>query len=164
MSRHTLEVSFNAAADETSPVFVRTDTELELLLARLSERQQPNPPSIVLLERPVVGPHAMPDHVVKIDMNRHAGIGAILFGGPRDTVPVNAPDIAQVAPEGGVWVTKSTSAVPDDAPPLYIDSATLTEFPRDATLPLDTWRAALREFMRTGMRPTVVDWQPSDVY
>ncbi|WP_367134024.1 Imm1 family immunity protein [Saccharothrix sp. HUAS TT1] len=66
---------------------------------------------------------------------------------------------------GGVWVARCESwEPPADAPPLYIDKAVMTEFPRHAVLPLDLWREALHEFMRTGRRPTCVEWDVSAVY
>ncbi|MEU4806359.1 Imm1 family immunity protein [Actinosynnema sp. NPDC023587] len=149
----------------SQPTTVYTEPELERLLDTLLQRDQPNPPVLVARERTRYEGTEEPDHLVKIDMCARAGIGAILILGPRDIVPPDAPDHAHLDPQGGVWVTQAhDTTVPGDAPPLYIDKATLTEFPRDAALPLDVWRAALREFMRTGLRPGTVSWQPSEVY
>ncbi|GAA3885641.1 hypothetical protein GCM10022243_58080 [Saccharothrix violaceirubra] len=164
MSPHELEVWFDAAQDETVPVLVRTDAELDALLDRLVDRDLPHPPNMTLTTRPLVGPHATPDHLVKIDTDRSAGLGAILLLGPLDIVPTTALDHDRIDPEGGIWVTRTDPPAPDTAPPLYIDKATRTRYPHDAALPLATWRIALHELLHTGLRPTTVDWQPSDVY
>jgi len=47
---------------------------------------------------------------------------------------------------------------------LYIDRETRTAFPKEATLPLNLLRELLHEFMRTGKRPTCVDWQQTDIF
>ncbi|WP_184698502.1 Imm1 family immunity protein [Saccharothrix tamanrassetensis] len=98
-------------------------------------------------------------------MDGRAGIGAILFAGPRDMLPSDTPDLAGLGPDGGVWVTRATNTpAPDNAPPLYIDKATLTQFPRSAALPLTVWRRALHELATTGLRPPSLQWQTSEYY
>jgi hypothetical protein len=47
---------------------------------------------------------------------------------------------------------------------LYIDRETRTAFPKEATLPLNLLRELLHELMRTGKRPTCVDWQQTDIF
>lgn len=114
---------------------------------------------LVVRERPRVLDGRFPDHQIKIDVSREAQLGAILCQGPPDF----APDAVLDDPEGGTWVTRS-DVVDPDAPPLYIDKATPTEFPADAVIPLAQWRKALGELLATGRRPTCVDWQDSDVF
>ncbi|MDU0293814.1 Imm1 family immunity protein [Saccharothrix longispora] len=58
----------------------------------------------------------------------------------------------------------STDRPSDGACVLYMDKATRTPFPSSASVPLESWRAALRELLQTGRRPTCVRWQDTDVF
>ena len=163
---YTLDVWYHLAeAPSDLPRTLRSESELAEVLAYVLVNHQPNPPVFVARERPRVGRRGRPDHQVKVDADGAGGVGAILAMGPRDFVPESAPDFVGTSPDGGVWVAECKSwEPPADAPPLYVDKAVMTRFPRHAVLPLDLWREALHEFMRTGRRPTCVEWDVSAVY
>jgi hypothetical protein len=163
---YTLDVwYYRADAPSDAPRTVRSESELADVLTYVLTNHQPNPPVLVARERPKVGRRGRPDHQIKIDADREGGVGSVLAMGPRDFVPELAPDFARTPPDGGVWVARSVGWVPPaGTPPLYIDKAVMTEFPWNAVLPLDLWREALHEFMRTGLRPTCVEWDVSAVY
>lgn len=146
---------YGHGGDPAVPVPVRSAEELDRVLDFISTTAQPNPSVLVARERPRIGPRAKPDHHVKIDVDGAARLGAICFVGPHS----DAPD----GYDSAAWVTRTVEAV-QDAPPIYLDKATRTEFPRDAVVPFALVREALHEFRETGERPTCVQWQLSDVY
>lgn len=45
-----------------------------------------------------------------------------------------------------------------------MDFDTRTRFPADAAISWEKLREALEELTETGLRPTCVDWQKSDVF
>jgi hypothetical protein len=45
-----------------------------------------------------------------------------------------------------------------------VDFDTRTRFPADAAISWEKLREALEELAETGLRPTCVDWQESDVF
>ncbi|GAA3465442.1 Imm1 family immunity protein [Saccharothrix longispora] len=147
------------AGDE--PEVVTTAEALDRVLDYILEHPQPHPPVFTVRDRPRLMDGRYPDHEVKVDADRGAGIGAILCGGPADF----APDAVLSDERGGSWVSLgSTSRPSDGACVLYMDKATRTPFPSSASVPLESWRAALHELLQTGRRPTCVRWQDTDVF
>lgn len=147
--------------DGDEPEVVTTQEVLDRILDYILDHPQPHPPVLTVRDRPRLMDGRYPDHEVKVDANRHAGIGAILCSGPQDF----APDAHVSEESGGSWMSLSlTPRQPRSAPALYMDKATRTEFPDNAVVPLELWRAALHELLETGKRPTCVQWQETDVF
>ncbi|MBB5801261.1 hypothetical protein F4560_001029 [Saccharothrix ecbatanensis] len=151
----------DSCGDGGEPEVVTTQEALDRILDYIQDHPQPHPPVLTVRDRPRLMDGRYPDHEVKIDANRHAGIGAILCSGPADF----APD-ADVSGEGGdSWMSLAPTVHPrTSAPALYMDKATRTKFPDNAVVPLELWRAALHELLETGKRPTCVQWQETDVF
>ncbi|GAA1294353.1 Imm1 family immunity protein [Saccharothrix xinjiangensis] len=142
------------------PRLVTTPEGLDQVLDHILDHPQPHPPVITVRDRPRLMNGRYPDHEIKIDADRHAGIGAILCSGPPDFAPeATTPD-----EHGGAWITLAQTTLPEDAPALYMDKATTTAFPHNAVVPLETWRKALHELLHTGTRPTCVQWQDTDLF
>ena len=59
------------------------------------------------------------------------------------------------------WISHNARP-PADAPVLVFDEQAPASFPEDAVIPVDQIRAALREYLETGQRPTRVAWRESD--
>lgn len=64
---------------------------------------------------------------------------------------------------GGEIAYSYDPAEPNHAPGLILDPEGV-DFPHTASLPLDVVRQAVAEYMRTGVRPTCVQWQPGEWY
>ncbi|GAA0589248.1 hypothetical protein GCM10010174_00100 [Kutzneria viridogrisea] len=74
-------------------------------------------------------------------------------------VPVG---VLRVADADGLWVSRNPAGDQGGKPPVaYHYMGVGEEFPPDAELPLDEVRAAVLEYVRIGVRPTCVQWQPS---
>lgn len=156
---YTLDVWFfpeNRSA--RMPQAVSSHSDLDALLARLVEREQPHPAQIVARERPTVGPRNQPDTLIKLAVAGTGKVGALLFVSPESWAEPAEGDTST-----GIYVTRAETAAPD-APTLFIDKATGTPFPADAVLPVERIHEALEEFRQTGERPSCVDWQESAVY
>jgi hypothetical protein len=148
--------------DGDEPELVTSHEALDLILDYILDHPRPHPPVLTVRDRPRLMDGRYADHEVKIDADRHAGIGAILCSGPTDF----APDATVSGESGGSWMSLGgpTTRPPKGAPALYMDKATRTEFPDDAVVPLELWRTALHELLETGKRPTCVQWQETDVF
>ncbi|MBP2334686.1 hypothetical protein JOF41_000864 [Saccharothrix coeruleofusca] len=143
------------------PQVVTTPEALDQVLDYILDHPQPHPPVITVRDRPRLLDGRYPDHEVKVDADRRAGVGAMLCSGPADF----APDTDTSGDHGGGWITLDrTDRLPEDTPALYMDKATRTRFPANALVPLPLWRQALHELLKTGTRPTCVQWQDTDVF
>ncbi|MEU4806358.1 Imm1 family immunity protein [Actinosynnema sp. NPDC023587] len=147
--------------DGEDPEVVSTPDALDRILDYILDHPQPHPPVLTVRDRPRLMDGRYPDHEVKIDADRDAGLGAVLCSGPADF----APDATVTGGDGGSWMTLARGTHPphDTTPALYMDKATRTEFPSDALLPLALWRKSLHELLQTGRRPTCVQWQDTDL-
>jgi hypothetical protein len=61
------------------------------------------------------------------------------------------------------WITRSPQPAPD-APELLFDPEAGTNYPAGAAIPVDQLRRAIEEYLRTGERPTSLDWQEAEQY
>jgi hypothetical protein len=59
------------------------------------------------------------------------------------------------------WITHNPQPS-GDAPTLLYDDQAPANFPVDAVLPVDQLRRAVEEYLRTGQRPTCVQWRVPD--
>lgn len=156
--KHALDLwYFTETRQADDPVTVRSEQELERALEEVLAYKQPHPTPVCAQGRPTFGPLNLPDHQLKFDVDAEAGVGAIhAFG---------SPDFHGDEAAGAFYSRVSRRTPADDVSPaaLYIDFDTRTRFPPDAAIPLALLRQALLEFMKTGRRPTCVEWQESDV-
>ena len=173
--KHALDVWYftdtNAADD---PVTVESNSDLERVLAEVLAHKQFHPTVVCVKDRPTLdGPLNLPDHQLKFDVDVSHRIAAIHTMGPSSFLPANFDVHGAVGelPEGVMraWVTKgsysdSTTVGPTCSAELFVDFDTRTRFPADAGISLEKLREALEEFGETGLRPTCVDWQDSDVF
>ncbi|WP_086821032.1 Imm1 family immunity protein [Allokutzneria sp. NRRL B-24872] len=85
-----------------------------------------------------------PEHQLRVSTNPETGWGALNYYGDED-----------------VWdsLNPNPSA---DAPELWFDPTSGARFRRNAALPLADVREAVREFTKTGSRPTRVTWQVAE--
>ncbi|GGM70339.1 hypothetical protein GCM10012275_45910 [Longimycelium tulufanense] len=88
----------------------------------------------------------VPARELRVEVDGQASVGALSF---TEDTGSTATWFSHSGHGGGGLTT------------LYADRVSRMPFPPDALLPLDTVRQALREFRRTGQRPTCVDWQPA---
>jgi hypothetical protein len=151
----------DSRGDGDEPEVVTTPEALDRILDYILDHPQPHPPVLTVRDRPRLMDGRYPDHEVKVDANRRAGIGALLCSGPADF----ATDATVAGESGGSWMSLGrTTRLQEGAPALYMDKATRTEFPSNALVPLESWRKALHELLQTGRRPTSVQWQDTDVF
>jgi hypothetical protein len=117
------------------PVPVATTRELDELLDRIQAAAPADAPPLVALD--------MPDRQRSLVIGLRGPVGLLNF------VDLNDAD-------GGA-VSKADSDGAETPPYFYCGH--WTEFPTDAELPIDDVRAAAREYLSTGHRPTNVTWQ-----
>lgn len=147
-------------ADE--PVTVDSEAVLDDVLTDILANPQPHPTVVYTQNRPTVGPAELPDHQLKFDLDPQHHVAAVHLFGPTDFLPDKATSGAE---DTAAWIAlpRQTDTWVPSGVTLYIDRDTRTAFPEEATLPLDLLRELLHEFMRTGKRPTCVDWQQTDI-
>lgn len=148
-------------ADE--PVTVDSETALDDVLTDILANPQPHPTVVYAQNRPTVGPAELPDHQLKFDLDAEHHVAAVHLFGPKDFLPTETTSDTD---DTAAWIAvprQAESRIPSGVT-LYIDRDTRTEFPQEATLPLNLLRELLHEFMRTGKRPTCVDWQRTDIF
>ena len=181
--KHALDFwYFTETSDADDPVAVESSADLERVLGEVFAYKQFHPTVVCVKDRPALGgPLNLPDHQLKFDLDVPRRVAAIHAMGVPDFLP--ADDRAKVNAEGhgtaeetpgGVmraWVTKGSRARPatvrqadDHEVDLFVDFDTRTRFPADAAISWEELREALKELAETGMRPTCVDWQESDVF
>lgn len=94
------------------------------------------------------GQPVFPDRRLLVSSNPTTGWGALNYFNP------GAPD--------GLADSLNPDA-DENTPVLPLDTDGI-DFPRSASLPLETVREAIAEYCRTGLRPTCVQWQPGKWY
>jgi hypothetical protein len=67
------------------------------------------------------------------------------------------------APDMWAWITRNPQPS-TDAPELLFDGEAGTDYPSGAAIPVDHLRKAIEEYLRTGERPTCVEWQAAEQY
>jgi hypothetical protein len=117
------------------PVAINTIGELDELLDRIQATALAEAPPLIALDRP--------DQQRSLVVGLRGGVGLLNF------VDLNDAD-------GGA-VSKADNDGAETPPYFYCGH--WTEFPTDAELPVDDVRAAAREYLATGQRPTNVTWQ-----
>ncbi|MEU4802999.1 Imm1 family immunity protein [Actinosynnema sp. NPDC023587] len=154
---------FSGGNRANEPVTVDDDIALDDVMTDILANPQPHPTVVYARDRPTIGPEELPDHQLKFDLDTEHNIAAVHLFCPRGFLPAG---MTGEADDTTAWI-----ALPrQPATPLltgvtlYIDRDTRTEFPREAALPLSVLRSLLHEFMRTGKRPTCVDWQRTDIF
>lgn len=148
-------------ADE--PITVGSEAVLDDVLTDILANPQPHPTVVYAQNRPMVGPAESPDHQLKFDLDTQHHFAAVHLFGPEDFLPAK---VTRGADDTAAWIALPRQAntwVPSGVT-LYIDRDAGTEFPKEATLPLNLLRELLHEFMRTGKRPICVDWQQTDSF
>ncbi|OLF11451.1 hypothetical protein BLA60_10770 [Actinophytocola xinjiangensis] len=69
--------------------------------------------------------------------------------------------VDETTPEGSDWCWGALRPTPiEDPPPIYYDQPTGTLFPPRCVMPLGELREVILEWVRTGQRPTSVEWLP----
>lgn len=121
---------------ERDPGFVTNANDLDTLLDRLSLDP------VYLAAPPLV-------EIVSADERRMLDIG---IANPDHSVLIWHDDDADE-------VMASLGTISAAAAVAFDFGGTWTTMPRDATVPVEVARQAVREFIRTGQRPTAVDWQ-----
>ncbi|GGP45026.1 hypothetical protein GCM10010185_16030 [Saccharothrix coeruleofusca] len=132
-------------------------------MADILANPQPHPTVVYAQNRPTVGPAELPDHQLKFDLDAEHHVAAVHLFGPKDFLPTETTSDTD---DTAAWIAvprQAENRMPSGVT-LYIDRDTRTEFPQEATLPLNLLRELLHEFMRTGQRPTCVDWQRTDIF
>ncbi|MEU7481551.1 Imm1 family immunity protein [Lentzea sp. NPDC042327] len=179
--RHALNFwYFTDTNDADDPVTVESSADLERVLDEVIAHRQFHPTVVCVKDRPTLGgPLDLPDHQLKFDLDVPHRIAAIHTMGTTDFLPTDNRahelprryDTAGGTAEGVMraWVTKGSYAraarsVNDHEPELFVDFDTRTRFPADAAIAWEQLREALEELAETGMRPTCVQWQESDVF
>ncbi|USX50918.1 Imm1 family immunity protein [Lentzea sp. HUAS12] len=173
---------FTDTNDADDPVTVESDSDLERVLGEVHAHEQFHPTVVCVKDRPTLeGPLNLPDHQLKFDIDVPHRIAAIHTMGPPSFLPADVRDrqsseqhsSAEGMPEDVMraWVTKGSYAratavrlADDHEIDLFVDFDTRTRFPADAAISWGKLREALKELAETGLRPTCVDWQESDIY
>lgn len=154
-------VSGDNHADE--PVTVDDHIALDDVMTDILANPQPHATVVYAKDLPTIGPAELPNHQLKFDLDTQHHVAAVHLFGPKDFRPTEATSDAE---DTTAWIAlprQADTRIPGGVT-LYIDRDTRTEFPQEATLPLDLLRELLHEFMRTGKRPTCVDWQQTDIF
>ncbi|PSL51420.1 immunity protein Imm1 of predicted polymorphic toxin system [Saccharothrix carnea] len=148
-------------ADE--PITVDSEAALDDVLFDILANSQPHPTVVYVQNRPTVDPTELPDHQLKFDLDIQHDVAAVHLFGPTGFLPDEATSDAE---DTAAWIAlpRQTDTRVSSGVTLYIDRDTRTAFPEEATLPLNLLRELLHEFMRTGKRPTCVDWQQTDIF
>ncbi len=181
--KHALDFwYFTDTNDADDPVTVQSDSDLERVLDEVFTHKQFHPTVVCVKDRPTLdGPLNLPDHQLKFDIDVPHRIAAIHTMGPSSFLPAdNRVQVhaeghgdAEGIPEGMMqaWVTKgsyaqatATGPADDHEADLFVDFDTRTRFPADAAISWEKLREALKELAETGLRPTCVDWQESDIF
>jgi hypothetical protein len=127
----TVEVIF---AEDEEPVVVSTVAELDRVLDRIAAEASPDAPPLVALDMPA----------------RQRSMMAGFRG------PVGVLNFMDMTADGGYASKGDTTGAPTP-PYFYCDH--WTGITADAEIPIDRVRAAAREFLATGERPTGIEWQ-----
>ncbi|MFB9429734.1 Imm1 family immunity protein [Streptoalloteichus tenebrarius] len=154
---YTIE-AFYANPRGVSPVLLSTPDELDQLVDDLFSGVPAGHPGGDVARRAdhdallylAGGGMGMPDHELRVVVDRSGRVGALSF-------------VADATDVGGTWFSRSTLRLVEP-PTLYADCGSLLRFPTNSILALPDVREALHEFQRTGARPTCVDWQPAAGY
>ncbi|KOV77632.1 Imm1 family immunity protein [Nocardia sp. NRRL S-836] len=181
--KHALDVWYFTDTNEADdPVTVESRCDLDRVLGEVLAHKQFHPTVVCVKDRLALGgPLNLPDHQLKFDINVPYRIAAIHTMGPssflpagdRNQKPAKGQSTAAEMPEGVMraWVTKGSYARAPQVRPtrdhevdLFVDFDTRTRFPADAAISWEKLREALEELGETGLRPTCVDWQDSDVF
>lgn len=118
------------------PAIVSTDTELDALLDEFMREGFERSLAVLSVVEPDDG-----DRALHVGVEPERGVGALIY---IDNV--------------GAWFSKGRTSDREEL--FYCYYGEETDFPADAELPLETVRLAAAEYLRTGRRPTVVEWQP----
>jgi hypothetical protein len=106
----------------------------------------------VVYAQDITTPHApgwVPETVLVVTV--HRGWGAAYYREHDD------------AGQGWAWITRNprpSAEVPD----LLFDPEAGANYPADAAIPVSQLRRAIEEYLRTGERPTCVEWKEADRY
>jgi hypothetical protein len=175
--KHALDFwYFTDTNDADDPVTVRSGSDLDRVLGEVLAHEQFHPTVVCVKDRPTLdGPLDLPDHQLEFDIDVPHRIAAIHTMGPSSFLPADIRahhSGAGETPEGVMRarVTKGSCAqttavrpADDHEVELFVDFDTRTRFPADAAISWEKLREALEELAETGLRPTCVDWQGSDV-
>jgi hypothetical protein len=131
MTTQTVEVIF---AEDEEPAVVSTVAELDIILDRITAEVSLDAPPLVALDMPAR------ERSMMIGVRGVVGI-------------LNFLDLAT----GAGYASKGPSASAPTPPYFYCDR--WTGITAGAEIPIDQVRAAAREFLATGERPTCVEWQ-----
>jgi immunity protein Imm1 of predicted polymorphic toxin system len=132
--------------------YARTDDEVAEL-ARVIVEEPPTPVcEVYVWDRPclsfrVEGGPAFPSGRLRVSTRPIDGWGALNYMDARPGV------------EDGDLVDSFNPDADPDTPPVVFDPEGDLWFPASASLPLNEVREAVIEYMRTGARPTCVQWQ-----
>ncbi|WP_086821613.1 Imm1 family immunity protein [Allokutzneria sp. NRRL B-24872] len=85
--------------------------------------------------------------LLDVGLDHRRGVGVLYYSGPSHRT--------------GCFSHASTATVAADDPVLYYFMNADTEYPPSAEIPAELAISAAQEYMRTGQRPTSVDWQPA---
>ncbi|MEV0730609.1 Imm1 family immunity protein [Polymorphospora sp. NPDC050346] len=131
MTGQTVEVIFT---EEEDPVVVSTIAELDAVLDRVTAETSPHTPPLIALD--------MPAQERSLMVGVRGAVGVL-----------NYVDLTT----GDGYASKGTAT---DAPtPPYFYCGTWTGITAGAEIPIEQVRAAAREFLTTGDRPTCITWQ-----
>ncbi|GIG68046.1 Imm1 family immunity protein [Phytomonospora endophytica] len=119
------------------PAVASTDAELDALLDELMREGFDRSIAVLSVAEPGDGGY----RALHVAVDPEGDVGALIYIDSTDA-----------------WYSKGTTSEREEL--FYCYYGEDRDFPRDAELTLATVRAAAAEFLHTGLRPTLADWQP----
>jgi Immunity protein Imm1 len=125
------------------PAVLSTPADVDRMIdALLSNDWSDTVASVYLRERPL-NAAGVPDHELLVAVNPDDKVGGLFYNGHQG--------------EPASLYSKGASVKADSA--FYYYFGNEREFPAGSQISIETIRAAVKEFLMTGNRPTVVEWQ-----
>jgi hypothetical protein len=121
-----------------NPVLLRTVRDIDVLIAELLDQSFDYSVAAIYSTGRPSNPEGLPDHELLLAVDRFDRVGALRHSQADTATAMGVP------------------STHDEV--VYYYMGNLLEFPAGSDLPLETIREAVVEFLRTGSRPTMVDW------
>ena len=147
---YTLRAFYKHDQDPDPWIVSNADDVDALIDAVLAESPTNSVIALYVSERPKTE-HDMPDHELRVAINQESKIGGVRYAGTyRDTA--------------GVWYAAGSASERDEV--FYYYMGHDEGWPKDSEVSIDVLRAAVKDLLSSGERPSAVEWQgwPEDLY